>query len=360
MLDLMALLEYASKRKASDIHITVGVSPYLRVHGRLENTNFPRLTAADTLAVFLSLVNPDQRDRFEEKGEIDISLSLSMNRYRVNAYKQRGSITLAIRLMGREIPSPEFLDIPPQVLELCDKSKGLIIVSGPSGSGKSALLASMIDRINNTRQANIITLEDPIEYLHQHKLSMVNQREIGLDTESYATALSAALKEDPDIIQIGALPDAQIALSTFAAAGAGRLIMTTTQTVGIYDTLEYLQGLFPSYQQEQARIAMSSSIAAIVSRQLCESKDGETRIAAYGVMLMNRKIRLAIRKGDFDAVMEEVKNCSQKGMSTLDDSLYSLYLKGSITEKTAISQAGEPELMLERIENTYLSKPVNA
>lgn len=356
MLDLNALLEYATEHGATDIHISVGISPQMRVHGRLVPTNFPKMTAGDTLAVFLSFVNPQQRDRFEEKGEIDISVSSqSRNRYRVNAYKQRGSITLAIRLMGKEIPSPEFLAIPQSVLDICEQKKGLVIVSGPSGSGKSALLASLIDRINNTRRANIITIEDPIEYLHQHKNSIVNQREIGLDTESYKSALSAALKEDPDVIQIGALPNAEIAMSTFSAAAAGRLIFTTMHTVGIYDTLESIQGLFASYQQEQARIAMASSLNAIVSRQLCETKDGSGRIAAYGVMKMNRNIRLAIRKGDFESVMDIVRDNQAKGMMSIDDSLYELFKKDLITERTAISQSGDPELMMEKIERGIIN-----
>src|SRR5574344_2003016 len=186
MIDIRELLKYAASQDASDVHISVGASPKIRVHGDLITTNFPKMMPADTLEMLLNLVNAEQRDTFEREGGIDISVSIpDAGRFRVNAYKQRGSITLALRIVDMEIPDPSALSIPDKVMELCTRHRGLILVTGPSGSGKSTVMAAMIDRINSTRACNIITLEDPIEYLHSHKMSVVNQREIGLDVNSY-------------------------------------------------------------------------------------------------------------------------------------------------------------------------------
>ncbi len=350
MLDLNALLRYAAEKNASDIHITVGVPPMVRISGRLNSTPFHKMTSADTLEVFLSIVSPQQRDRFENTGEIDLSISIpGAGRYRVNAYKQRGSITLALRLVDMEIPAPEDLMIPESVLSLCQKKRGLIIVSGPSGSGKSTLIASMIDRINETRESSIITLEDPIEYLHSHKHSIVNQREIGLDTTSYLTGLAAALREDADVIEISALSDSKVASQAFMAAQTGRLIFTSMYTAGIVETLEAVIALFPEYQQEMARGQLSACLRAVVTRQLCDGKNGEL-IPAYGILFANKKVRSVIRNGKLEDVMDIVKESGAFGMISMDDSLLKLYREGLIEKDVAINLSGDQESMEELID----------
>lgn len=350
MVDLTSLLKYAETEKASDVHIIVGASPKIRVHGRLKSTNYPKLTPSDTLEAFLSIVNPAQRDRFESAGEIDLSVSIpGAGRFRVNAYKQRGSISLTFRLVDMQIPDPSELMIPQSVLNLCEKKKGLVIISGPSGSGKSTLLASMIDKINEVREANIITLEDPIEYLHSHKTSVVNQREIGFDTESYAAGLTAALKEDADVIQIGELTDSRIAAEVFRAAQTGRLIFTSMYTTGIVETIEAVIGLFPEYQQEMARGHLASCLRAVITRQLCEGKDGTTRVPAYGILFMNNSIREKIRKGRYEDIMEDVVNNRDKGMITMDESLLELYRSELIDHATAIALSQDSEHMEESL-----------
>ncbi len=345
MLDLTALLKYAAEENASDVHITVGVPPKIRVHGRLKNTTFSKMTTADTLEVFLSIVNPEQRDRFEVSGDIDVSVSIpGAGRYRVNAYKQRGSISLAFRLVDMEIPSAEAILAPDSVMRLCERQRGLVVISGPSGSGKSTLIATMIDTINQNREANVITIEDPIEYLHQHKNSIVNQREVGLDTESYIKGLMSALREDPDVVFVGDISDPRVSTQAFFAAQTGRLIFTSVYASGIIETLEAMLAVYPKEQQENARNLIASSLTAIVTRQLCEGIDG-TRCPAYGVLKMNKQIRALIRRGDMDGIYNLISNSDDPEIQTMDSSLARLYDQGLITREMALSRAHDPETL---------------
>ena len=206
MPEIEQIMRVAKDAGASDVHITVGIPPKMRVNGKLITMDFPRMLPNDTMNVVTQIMSEIQLARFEERGEYDMSFSIpELGRYRVNAYKQRGSAAVALRLVGTQVPSPEVLGVPESVINLYERKRGLVLVTGPTGSGKSTTLAAIIDKINNCRDAHVITLEDPIEYLHQHKLSMVNQREIGLDSQSYANALRAALREDPDVILVGAV-----------------------------------------------------------------------------------------------------------------------------------------------------------
>lgn len=352
MLDLRALLKYAADEQASDVHICVGVSPRIRVHGKLRATNFPKMTSSDTLEVFLGIVTPEQRERFDKAGELDMSVSIPQSgRYRVNAYKQRGSISLAFRLVDMVIPDANALMIPECVMKLCKRERGLVVVSGPAGSGKSTLLAALIDDINTNRECNIVTLEDPVEYLHQHKQSMVNQREIGLDTESYSKGLAAALREDPDVIQVGTLANSDTASKAIMAAQTGRLVFTSMYTAGIVETLEAMTSLYPRFQQDQARCNIASCLSAIVTRQLCEGTDQGKRVPAYGILLVNKTVRKLIKAGNYDGVLEVVKKSRSSGMITMDDSLIELALGRSITPFSAIANAQDPEYVAKTIQN---------
>ena len=350
MLNLKELLKEAMMQKASDVHISIGISPKIRVHGKLKTTNFPVMTMADTLEVLLSIVNPEQREIFEEMGEIDISVSIpEVGRYRVNAYKQRSSIALAFRLVDLEIPRLEELKIPKQIIDICYRKHGMVFVTGPSGSGKSTVLATLIDHINSTREAHIITLEDPIEYLHQHKLSIVNQREVGLDTKNYESALKAALREDPDILQIGQMKDPVSMRTAFAAVETGKLVFTSMHTPGVMETLQMIVDLFPLQEQKQARNRLANVLSAIVSRQLCDSKDGGERIPAYEVMLVNNEIKDCIRRGNFEQIQKIMEAKDTENMIKMDDYLTDLVTKGKIDSQTAIQQSKDPEAMVKRL-----------
>lgn len=348
MLDLTSLLEYAAKENASDVLITVGASPKIRVHGKLLSTNFSKVTVAETLETLLDVVTVEQRERFEAEGELDLSVSLpNLGRYRVNAYKQRGSISLAFRLVDGEIPDLYSLGMTEQAIEICDAKRGLVIVSGPSGSGKSTLIAAMIDRINSERETNIITLEDPIEYLHQHKNSLVNQREIGLDTTSYSKGLKAALKEDPDVLFVDNIPGPEVVEDMFLAAETGRLVITSMYTTSVVDTIHALVSMFPKEQQEQVRVRLAGCVRAIISRQLCEAIGDSPVVPAYGILIASSSVRKLLKENDLlgiKALMESGEN----GMTTLDQSLVRLYENGEITQKCAVNHATDPEWVAEQ------------
>ena len=233
MVSVVELLKQAKEAGASDLHITVGIPPKMRVNGKLITMDYPRMMPDNTMEALLEVMNEQQRLKFEEKGELDMSFSVpEMGRFRVNAFKQRGTVAMAIRLVGTSVPSVEELRIPDSVIELYKKKRGLVLVTGPTGSGKSTTLAALIDKINHNREAHVITLEDPIEYLHRHDKSMVNQREIGLDTGNYTNALRAALREDPDVILVGEMRDFETISVAITAAETGHLILSTLHTIG--------------------------------------------------------------------------------------------------------------------------------
>src|SRR5574344_1393185 len=225
MPNIEEILRKAKEEGASDVHLTFGLAPKFRINGNLIATEYPKMLPPDTIAILDEIMNDVQKQRFEERGEYDMSYAIpALGRYRVNAYKQRGSVALAFRLVDTVVPSPESLGVPPSVVDLYTRKRGLVLVTGPTGSGKSTTLAAIIDKINNNRDAHVITLEDPIEYLHQHKMSMVNQREIGLDSQSYANALRAALREDPDVILVGEMRDFETISVAITAAETGHLV----------------------------------------------------------------------------------------------------------------------------------------
>ena len=348
MTDIKELLKIAAEEDASDVHISVGASPRLRVHGKLVQTNFPKMTPADTLEMLLGLVNPDQRERFEQDGVIDISVSIpDAGRFRVNAYKQRGSISLALRLVDMEIPDAAELSVPDAVMELCGRHRGLVLVTGPSGSGKSTVLAAMIDRINSVRACNIITLEDPIEYLHAHKMSIVNQREIGLDVSSYDVALRSALREDPDVMLVSKLENAENFSTALMAAETGTLVFSTAYSSGAEETIEGFIDMFPENKQAAARNRLAAALRAIISRQLLTSANGKDRAAAYEILMVDNVVRNIIRDGELERLDEVMSAGHDKGMITMDQSLTELYKQGRIDRQTAIIAARDQEKMSE-------------
>lgn len=340
------VLAKAKEAGASDVHITVGVPPKMRVNGDLITMDYERMLPPDTHRVVEDIMSDFQLQHFEERGEYDMSFSIpNIGRYRVNAYKQRGSVAVALRLVGTEIPAPEKLGVPPSVVELSQRKRGLVLVTGPTGSGKSTTLAAVIDKINNTRDAHIITLEDPIEYLHSHKLSMVNQREIGLDTQSYANALRAALREDPDVILVGEMRDFDTISVAITAAETGHLVLSTLHTIGAASTVDRVIDVFPPHQQQQIRVQLSNVIEAVVSQQLIPTADGRSRVAAFEVMHANHAVRNLIREGKSHQLVSVMQTNRKMGMITMDEAIQQHYMEGRITREMAIQFATDPDGM---------------
>lgn len=340
------ILRAAHEAGASDVHLTVGIPPMMRVNGRLSAMDFHKLLPADTLEVLLSILTEAQRDQFEERGEYDMSFSIpAYGRCRVNIYRQKGSVAMAFRLMDDRIPTQEELGVPESARELYRKNRGLVLVTGPAGSGKSITLAAIIDKINHTRDAHIITLEDPIEYIHQHNMSMVNQREIGVDSASYADALRAALREDPDVILVGELRDYETISVAVTAAETGRLVLSSLHTLDAASTVDRIINVFPSHQQQQIRVQLAGVLEAVVARQLLPMADGSGRVPAYEVMLVNPEIRRMIRENKVHQINEAIRMHDSFGMVAMDDSVRKLYQEGKVDRDTAVRYALEPENM---------------
>lgn len=344
------IMRTAKEAGASDVHITVGIPPKMRVNGNLIAMNYSKMMPADTLEVLLEIMTATQRERFEERGEYDMSFSIpELGRYRVNAYKQRGSVALALRLVGTQVPSPEALGVPESVINLYERKRGLILVTGPTGSGKSTTLAAIIDKINNNRDAHVITLEDPIEYLHQHKVAMVNQREIGLDSQSYANALRAALREDPDVILVGEMRDFETISVAITAAETGHLVLSTLHTIGAASTVDRVIDVFPPHQQQQIRVQFANVLEAVISQQLIPTMDGRGRVAAFEVMHANHAVRNLIREGKSHQLVSVMQTNRKMGMITMDESITQLFYEGKIDREMAIQFAQDPDGMQNKI-----------
>ena len=288
----------------------------------------------------VSLFTERAKAIFEEKGEVDFAYAIpGVGRYRVNVFRQRGSYALVIRLVGTIIPTPEELGIPERVLDLVDKKRGLILVTGPTGSGKSTTLATLIDLINSKHNLHIITLEDPIEYLHNHRHSVVNQREIGIDSMSYAGALRAALREDPDVILVGEMRDLDTISIAITAAETGHLVLSTLHTTGAANTINRVIDVFPPHQQQQIRIQLASVLEAVISQQLIPAQEGRGRVAAFEVLFANMAIRNLIREAKTHQIDAMIQTNKRLGMQTMDDAIYDLYLKQRIDAERALQYA---------------------
>jgi twitching motility protein PilT len=291
------ILMAAGAAGASDLHLMAGAVPMMRINGRLTAMNFSALRPSDTMEMVLNLMSAPQRESFEVQGEIDLAYSIpDGGRYRVHAYRQMGTVALAFRIVGDRIPTAEEIGIPEQVLKLSTKSRGLILVTGAAGSGKSTTLAVLVDAINRSREAHVITLEDPVEYVHPHQLSVISQREIGVDSQSYEAALHAALREDPDVIMIGELMDSGAIRGALAAAEAGHLVLGAMHTLSAQGTIDRIVDAYPADRQRQAKALLSNVLVAMVSQKLISSDDGSSCRAAFEVLEVNDQIRKVIRR----------------------------------------------------------------
>lgn len=339
-MNLTDIVNLGTEKNASDIHISVGIPPTFRIYGELVKIGDKPLTPENTKDLTMQVLNDYQRKTLEEKGELDFSYSNpGVGRYRVNAYKQRGSYGMALRIIPMEIPSMELLGLPPIVKDLSKLPRGLILVTGPTGSGKSTTLASMIDQINKERNCHILTLEDPLEYLHKHNKAIVNQREIGSDSLSFANALRGALRQDPDVILVGEMRDLETISIAITAAETGHLVLSTLHTLGAAKTIDRVIDVFPPHQQQQVRVQLSTVMQGVISQQLVPKAGNDGRVAAFEVMIATPAIRNLIREGKIHQVDTSIQTGSKFGMQTMDNSLVDLYKRRLITRDTALTQA---------------------
>jgi twitching motility protein PilT len=344
------LLIKAAEMNASDLHLTVGVPPKVRVFGSLVDAGPDILKPDDIQTLAYSILPPAQIPKFEENGELDFSYAIpGIGRYRANVFHQRGSLGATIRLVGNEIPSPEKLGLPQSVKELINKRRGLILVTGPTGSGKSTTLASLINLINEQFQYHIITLEDPVEYLHPHKKSIVNQREVGTDTKSFSGALTAALREDPDVILVGEMRDLDTISTAITAAETGHLVFSTLHTIGAAQTIDRIIDVFPPYQQGQIRSQLSLVLEGVISQQLIPMVGGKGRRAAFEVMLGTPAIRNLIREAKTHQISGIMQTGRKLGMQTMDDSIFELFINRYIDKEQAIGYAQDATTLANRI-----------
>ena len=345
-MDIKGLLIETIQAGASDLHITVGAPPIIRVHGELQWLDQPALTVANSEELVKQLLNPQQLELLEVKHQVDLSYSQSgYGRFRVNVYKQRGSYSAAFRSVMNKIPSREELGLLPVIEDLCRKQRGLVLVTGPTGSGKSTTLAYMINLINQERKSHIITLEDPIEYLYKHNKSIINQREIGGDVTSFADGLRAALRQDPDIILVGEMRDLETISIAVTAAETGHLVFSTLHTVSAAKTIDRIVDVFPTHQQQQIKVQLASVLEGIVSQQLLPKADGSGRIAAVEVMIANSAVRNLIREGKTYQIQNVIQTGTKAGMQTLDESLIDLCRRGLITKEIALQYCVEVDIV---------------
>ncbi|MGE4354525.1 MAG: type IV pilus twitching motility protein PilT [Oscillospiraceae bacterium] len=331
-------LAQAMALDASDLHITTGEPPILRIDGVLVPIGETPLTYDDTRKMTKEALNPERFAQLDAAGEQDFALGLSgVGRFRVNAYKQRGSYSLAFRTVHSDIPAMEKLGLPPAAQELTQKKRGLVLVTGATGSGKSTTLAAMIDRINSERSCHIITLEDPIEYLHRHKNSMVNQREVGSDTESFTSGLRAALREDPDVILVGEMRDLDTISIALTAAETGHLVLSTLHTMGAANTVDRIIDIFPPNQQPMVRVQLAEILNGIIYQQLIKRSDTKGRVGAFEVMIATNAIRNLIREGKTHQIQSNIQTGAKFGMQTMDNALTDLCHRGLISRDSALT-----------------------
>ena len=350
MYDLSEILIHSVECRASDIHLSVGRAPNYRIDGVLHTEGEEKLKPDDVKNLIMPLLDERHKRELEESGQTDFAHAIpGVGRFRVNVFKQRGTLASVMRALPFEIPEPDMLGIPPEVVAVTEKKRGLVLVTGPTGSGKSTTLASLIQVINRTRADHIITLEDPIEYLHKHDKSIVNQREIGSDTENYAKALRAALREDPDVILVGEMRDLETISTAITAAETGHLVLSTLHTIGADKTIDRIIDVFPPDQQQQVRIQLAAVLECVVSQQLLKRSDGQGRVAALEVLFANNAVRNLIREGKTFQIASIIQTSKRLGMQMMDDALYDLYMQRMVDGETVISSAQDPVTMNTKI-----------
>jgi twitching motility protein PilT len=342
--DFADILLETIRLDASDLHISVGSPPAVRVRGDLKRLDYPEMSAQDTREIIYTILSNDQRKRLETDWQVDLSYTVpNAARFRVNAYVQRGAIGAAFRLIPSVIRSVEELGLPKVLHDFVKKPRGFVLVTGPTGSGKSTSLAAMIDEINQTRHDHIMTVEDPIEFLHRHKNCIVNQRELGTDAMSFGLALKAALRQDPDVILVGEMRDLETISTALTAAETGHLVFATLHTQDTPQTVDRIIDVFPPHQQQQVRVQLATALQAIVTQQLLPTADGSGRVAACEVLSITPAVRNLIREGKTHQIYSVLQTSAAAGMQSMDSALAQLVREGKITRQLAESRASVPE-----------------
>ena len=343
--DFAEVLTRMAEDRASDVHLSPGFCPAIRVRGRITPLEeYEPLTPQQTRDTVYSLLNDDQRKRFESKKQLDLAYAVpGVARFRVNCFFQRGSISAAFRRIPHQIPQLQDLGLPAVLEEFTRKPRGFVLVTGPTGSGKSTSLAAMLDIINREREEHILTIEDPIEFLHSHKKCIVNQREIGADAEDFALALTSALREDPDVILVGEMRDLETMGTALTAAETGHLVFATLHTQSTAQTIDRIIDIFPAEQQSQVRMQLSIGLQGIVTQQLLPTADGSGRVVACEVLVPTPAVRNLIREGKTHQIYSAIQTSGSLGMQTMDAHLAQLVRMGRITRKLAEQRASVPE-----------------
>ena len=352
--DLIEILTAAQKLKASDVHFTVGRPPTFRVRGDLLKAGEEILTPNEVERLAFSLLNEKQKETYDNFGEVDLSWSIpQLNRYRVNVYKQRGSCAAAMRMINNSIPTFEEINLPDVFKSLAMKPRGIVLVTGPTGSGKSTTLAAMVGYINEQKSCHILTIEEPIEYMHKHKNCLVNQREVGGDTTSFSKALRAALREDPDVILVGEMRDLETISTAISAAETGHFVMSTLHTTTAAQTVDRIIDSFPPHQQQQVRSQLSNIMMGIICQQLIKSSDGKEIVPAFEILLMTDAVRNLIREGKTHQINTVLQTNIKNGMMPMDYSLAQLAKSKRISMEDAIARCVDIEVFNRYISSTY-------
>ena len=358
-LNIDTLLRTACENKASDLHLKVGNYPYLRVDGDLHPLmQYTRISSEDMLNMAFSMMTNRQKQKFKENAELDMAYGVAgLGRFRVNLFQQRGNVGMVLRVIPTKIRTLEELLLPRVTDKICAEPRGMVLVTGTTGSGKSTTLAAMVDRINTTRTDHIVTIEDPIEFLHRDKKGFVNQREVEVDTPSFSSALRAALRQDPDVILVGEMRDLETIQTALMAAETGHLVFSTLHTTDATETIQRIIAVFPPPEQKQIRMQMASTLKAVISQRLVRRADGIGRAPAVEVLIVTEYIRDCIINPDKTRMIHDAISAgtSQYGMQTFDQSLYELYGQGLITLDAALSNSTNPDefkLRIAGISNT--------
>ncbi len=346
-LNIDDLLRRAVEQKASDLHLKVGNHPYLRVDGVLHpQSDVPRVTPEEMLSMAFSMMTNRQKQKFKESAELDLAYGVAgLGRFRVNVFQQRGNVGMVLRVIPTKIRTVEELDLPRVVEKICEEQRGLVLITGTTGSGKSTTLAAMIDRINSTRADHVITIEDPIEFLHRDKRSFINQREVEVDTANFSSALRAALRQDPDVILVGEMRDLETIATALLAAETGHLVLSTLHTLDATETIQRIIAVFPPPEQKQIRLQLAATLKAVVSQRLVRRADDQGRVPAVEVMIATAYIRDCIINPEKTRLIHDAlaAGTSQYGMQTFDQSIYDLYSRGLVTYEEALVRASNPD-----------------
>ncbi len=341
--DMRPLFELAFAQKASDIHLTEHTPPVLRIHGDLIHARYEPLTRQDTKRLIYSLLTDRQKAQFERELELDISIDVQgLGRFRINVHSQRGSVEAAFRLVPTQIRTLQELGLPAVVTELARKPNGLVLVTGPTGMGKTTTLAAMVDQINRERRQHVVTIEDPIEYVHVNNRSIIKQREVYSDTKSFANALIRALRQDPDVVVVGEMRDLETISTAITAAETGHLVLATLHTPDAAQTVDRIIDVFPPYQQQQVKIQLADCLQGVVSQQLLPRSDVAGRVLAYEIMIGTSAVRNLIREHATEQIQTTLQTGAQYGMCTMDSVIRALYDRKVISYETAIARMKNP------------------